>query len=46
MVLAQKQKYRSYSEHENPEINPGIFDQLIIDKEGKNITIEKRQSLQ
>ena len=37
MVLAQKQ----WNRIENPEINPHTYDQLLFNKEGKNIQWEK-----
>ena len=37
MVLAQRQKYRSMSKTESPEIHPYTYGYLIFDKGGKNI---------
>ena len=37
MVLAQRQKYRSMSKIEGPEIHPYTYGYLIFDKGGKNI---------
>ena len=41
MVLAQRQKYRSLSKTESPEINSRTYGHLIFDKEGKNIQWKK-----
>ena len=41
MVLAQRQKYRSMEETENPEINQPTYGHLIFDKGGKYIQWRK-----
>ena len=46
MVLAQKQTHRLVEQDRQLRNNPHTYGQLIYDKGGKNITMEKRQSLQ
>ena len=46
VAQAQNRHTDQWSRIENPEINPDTFGQLIFDKGGQNIKLEKRQSIQ